>query len=647
MTNNRVRTTMGERLQDFFRGIGAFTKRWFPGAGDDTGARDANRREPTYAELCGEISTLAGDLESTIHAAEPSFLDLGGTLQSLYQNSEELVRVTQATVQAVGGSREEGVLGKANQVTHQALERLTSVRRDISSSLDDIVKGSDLLGKLCAICPTIENSGMTLNVIGLNIAVESSRSAHAGEMFVVFTDEIRMLSARVLEIARNILDDSRSTRSRQMKAHRMIVKNMESFRQLNQNAETVVRKSLDEIGGIMDFSRTTFESSANWSQNINRLVGDVVVVIQFHDIARQKVEHIVSTLQELSSLPPEERDTAFGRAYKIIGLQINQLGEVISEIRQAHRKCATAFEKMGRHIDELIRDIAVFDAEGKEVSRIRHHITSLQKGLEQLSSLLAEGSELERRIKGTSSQVSETASHLSTHIDKVRGISLDLHLKALNAIVKSARLQEEGRSLEILAQEVSKLSWESNSFVGEVVQIIESLMVISAEGESSRLEDEERESERNVRSGIDQIESVFEGFWSDALTVFEKTRKIESDIKETYSELRFLENLGDNLAGFQGRLQEILNRLSKWATFKDEALDKQLNEVAQRYTMKSERDLHNRYSGDSLPDISQAEADTGDIVLWDDDGESDDPADNKKKKSKAKDEDFGDNVELF
>jgi hypothetical protein len=31
------------------------------------------------------------------------------------------------------------------------------------------------------------------------------------------------------------------------------------------------------------------------SQKISSLVGDVVVAIQFHDIARQQIEHIVQT----------------------------------------------------------------------------------------------------------------------------------------------------------------------------------------------------------------------------------------------------------------------------------------------------------------------------------------------------------------
>ncbi len=616
-----------------------------------------------------EIAALSDELEQVMGNVEPQFLELGNRLQQLYGDAEHLARLTMDTVGIIGEEREDGFPGSTDRLARTSLERLQEICEGITRNLEEIGKGSEYLGQLCAICPLIENTGMTLNVIGLNIAVETSRSARAGEMFVSFTDEIRKLSGRILTIARNILEDSLRTRSGQMAAHGTIMKDMEALGRLNRDAEKVVQDAVAEIRQIMHLSGTAFKKSSTWSGDISRLAGEVVVAIQFHDIARQKIEHIVLALRDMEAVSDREEAVFLGNAHKIMRLQAAQLKEVIADIRAADDKSRNAFGKMGDRIVDLLDDVSVFDPDGQDESRIRQHILALHTGFGQLGTLMSRSCELEEQIRATSGSVFETAAHLSSHIDQVRGISMDLHLKALNAVVKSARLGEDGRALEVLAQEVSKLSGQSDLFVDRVVDIIESLLLVSPDHGVCSLQEPVDDGAANdylIQEGLRRISSVYENFRTDAAAALDHARHLQTDISRTSEDIGFLGELAGNLNVHLERMTALIDRLSPWSDYENDHTDEKLKQVARRYTMKSERDMHLRTTAtlpdampeeDMMPDVSAPDEETDDWenvdLFMDDeedaeDGPETDKGDEPEKEDKAPDtEDMGDNVELF
>lgn len=627
--------------------------------------RDRRAQAAEVPRILADLPGIADSLESVMSGVEPRFLDLGGELQSLSADANSLADLTRRSARAIGGGQTgDSFLENLDAAARSALAELEDCRNGIMENLNTIDLGLQYLGKLVNICSTIDQIGMSLNVVGLNIAVESSRSPEALGMFESFTDEIRKLSGRISRISQSILKDSGSTRARQMGAQDEILKALFTYNKLTRGARKVVEVSVGEIRDILELSMEALNRSNRHSREISDQVGEVVVAIQFHDIARQKIEHIAGALRELDGTSGEKTDDdhsapAAGRVGKVVGLQAAQLKEVIDEIRVAHDKSASAFHSLDRFVEDLVTDVSLSEGDDQlEEGRLQGRIGALKLGLEQLRELLDQGHHLEDRIQATAEQVSDAASSLSEHIDQVRSISMDLHLKALNAVVKSARLQEEGRTLEVLAQEVSKLSMRAGGFVTEVVDILQALVALSLEMELGSFEDDDAETDSAIDAAIREISQQYEQSQSEAQAALDSSRALRSEIHSTGDRLVFLDELSKDLFTYLNQLQTKKERLAAWTD--SDARDEKdaLDQVARRYTMESERRLHSRQVGSApgipaSPEEDVAVLDPEELVfpdLFEEDVECPENPENSSENSPENsddDEDLGDNVELF
>jgi methyl-accepting chemotaxis protein len=575
-------------------------RRWISGSAERL--REARRRDRLDRPSAARIRALSEELMRTVEAAEPRFLDLGGRLQNLYAHADGMVKRTRRAAAAAGGDGETGLPARLDAMVRDALADLAERRESIGTRLGEAMGSVERLGRLVDICAGMGKTGMSLNVIGLNIAVESSRTAASGEMFSAFVEEIRGLSGRVSGISETIRESGDRTRRDQIAAHRKIRAGLDALSRMVVEAETIVNGSLEQVRELMARSRRVLERSTDRSREIGRIAGEVVVAIQFHDITRQKVEHVAAALGDAIGLlerPGEPMPTVRGRVHRLLSLQGNQLRQVVDDIHAARRRAAEAFGNLESLVGELVADAALLDVRGGAEDRLDRHRQGLEEGLRRLRNLLERGRDLDREIRRIAEEGAEAASGLSEHIDRVRAISFDLHLKALNAVVKSARLFEEGRALEVLAQEVSKLSVQSGGFVDDVVEILESLVSLSLDLDLMDAAEEET-ADRSLAAGLDEVARGFDEFQADAAGAPERARDLQAETEEAAEALGFLDKFGAAMSGRIAELAAVVEGFAPWSEAARLGSTETLEQAARRYTMESERRLHVRHFGEAV-----------------------------------------------
>jgi methyl-accepting chemotaxis protein len=594
----------------------------------------SRKKSSELSKTISHLTALNESLESIMGAVEPQFLKLGDNIQGLHADANQLSEMTSTSARSIGGEEcGQSCMADIDALARTSLERLRECRGAITGSLKNIENSLTHLGKLRDICATIEKTGMVLNVVGLNIAIESRRSLESRDLFEVFTEEIRGLSRKISHIAKNILQDSSMTRSTQLGAHDSISTGLKEFEHLYDRAVEVVEDAVKDIREIIDVSEQTFQRSNTHSQEIFHQVGQVVVAIQFHDITRQKIEHIIHALKDVEKICQGGMKMDNGGdipvevlSHRILALQAEQLDQVVRDIRTVHDQCRQAFETLILKIEALVEDASVFERTGEKENRIQDRMTALKAGLEQLGGLLDQGNDLEGQIRSMAGQVAKTATTLSEHINQVRGISMDLHLKALNAIVKSTRLDAEGRALEILAQEVSKISKQSHDIVMEVVTVLESLSKLAAGMEKNEYEGVGGSS-LAIGIGVQGITSHYEKSEDKITAALKDARVLKSEILTTQDELTFLIDLAERISIHQTQLEKIIIALEPHADVNVSGMAEQIEQIARRYTMSSERQVHKQYLGGNDPSAAA------------------DPLQIPGKGTEG--EDLGDNVELF
>lgn len=657
------------------------------------------------------IRKVSASLTRAIGQVEDDFIMLGNSLQQISKGAKDLSLDIEKAAVSIGEDSTNSLLGTIGTLASESVVEFDNSREVISTQLSQMKKGFGSLEKLSSICPVIEQTGLTLHVVGLNIAVESCRSTMSQEMFSSFVNEIKQLSTEIFTIAGDIEKDSTLAGKQQMENYAVMEKDLEKILSVKEEAEETVTMMTKKIEEVLGYSADSLHRTHERAKAISKRVDDVVVSIQYHDIIRQQIEHIESALKDLTemaeSLDGKKKKSEIilkaARMYRILKLQIKQLKEVIREIEATYANCENAFFNLTDDISHLVEEVELIDVQGEQNAPcdrrfgVEQSFTNLKSGLTELLHLIEEGDGLEERIRSQAGSAYETSALLSEHIGKVRGISMELHLKALNAIIKSAHLGEEGRTLEVLAQEVNKLSRQSNGFVSEVVDILElsnrcakamtdeldhdhysgtdkenkpllpeksdetskalsqnlplkperdlkqggSLLdgkniekIKPVDGQNTRMSG----AEQKLEQGIIAITNAYDKFTRDSKKAIHRSQELKNMIEDSRKSLVFLKGLTDTMH----EICDQMEALTKLFTFTEKhrlSNDlEELHKLKERYTMKLEREIHDEHMGAlaETPDFPDPYEET---ALLQEEGKPDEDEEDE--------EELGDNIELF
>lgn len=607
------------------------------------------------------ISDISSELETVSRDAEPQFINLGEKLQAVFFDASGISEQISQKVELFGKGSDQSLLVKVRQNVEKSLAELRNFRVKVIGEINHINNIIDNLGQLHRKCDAFEQTTMFIRVVGLNIGIESTRSAESSEMFSVVSGEIKKVSEKITGITKAILDDAKAEQTRQASTSAEISEGMVYLGGLAEDGEQAVRQAVAYIEQIMNISLRTLSDAATHAQEISRQVGEVVQAIQFHDNMSQRIEHIKSAFADVIDLclqgakevgAHDENAQELGKAFTIMDIQQAQLERVISEVELVHHKSREAFEKIKGRVEDLAQTLPCFGSTaGKDKNTsVADPISALKSALGQLQNIQKEGRQLVERIKATTSRASEKAVTLSNHTRLVRRISLETHLMALNAVVKAAHLGDNGRTHEVLAQEMRNLSKRSEMFVENVeviiTQINDTARNLTDDWEGIEENNSDHCAGGKPAMGVVEVASAYESFVEGSAVILQSAEALKEAISRTSKELEFLPALSEELGGHLKAVNETCQILSPWASAYQEATRDKTTTLADRYTMAEERVVHDLTLG------MEDEA----IELFAEDRQGHDPEEARENSCNLFDsspsanpgeDDLGDNVELF
>ncbi len=606
-------------------------------------------------EISSRLSTISESLELIYKNVAPSFVLLGGELQAICSDANELTERTLKSTRLVTGDSEKSVLDNVGTLTTYSLTELQSCRATVSDRLGNTNVIAGHLTGLNNMCAEIAKIAGVLRAVATYIGVESSRSTEASLMFTDFVQEIKELVKKMDLIYQSIVDDSRMASISQSLAYKEISVGLSQLSELIDAAEENVREAVIKTEQIMKLSLEALEKVGSHSQNISRQVGEIVVAIQFHDITRQKVEHMVESLYDIGKIfsgntSGKTRTGRLNDAHSILRIQSEQLKHIITEINAAYEQSVNAFGKIDDRVNQLVNSAAGLSHNSDDEGQGEDSFSKLNSALLDLYQLLSRGRCLEDNLKNAARQVSDTSAQVSCHLEGVRQINHEMHIKSLNAIIKTAHLGKEGETLDVLAQEVNRLSIQSNKFVGKVSGLLDSITVSARKlGETEEIPVENSDRGISVEDGIHEISSTYERFIKETSDALQQAESLQMNISKTSSGLVFLTELACQLTENLTQLEKVVEEISSW-TSRDNSWDKkaasEIDQIKTRYTMEKERMIHEEVVGLPLSNIRQNESET--IYEFSGIGGKNHGEDYSVEPEKADGEDaLGDNVELF
>lgn len=155
------------------------------------------------------------------------------------------------------------------------------------------------LGKVDQFALKIKKIGHMTNILALNAAIEAAHTGEAGSGFKVIASEINALSrdssssiSEIAEITEKLTSNVNSIKNELESVNRDTI-------EIGKRTDTLFNTAMGKIGDTLRDAAAKMSSIAEDAEVLNKDISKVVVSIQFQDITRQRIEHVITPLETL------------------------------------------------------------------------------------------------------------------------------------------------------------------------------------------------------------------------------------------------------------------------------------------------------------------------------------------------------------
>lgn len=257
------------------------------------------------------IPILNGQLQAVVEYTEEAAMQLSRSFISINGKAKKQVQEVQRVFGLISEQESAGGWGTSGDLSESALENIRSNLNSLTEGLDSLVeqikKNSDSIHSILRQTKAIEeiveaSSEITENsrVLSINATIEAARAGEHGRGFAVVAGEFKQMTERSEETTAEIESTVQMITQLISQVQGEFEQSKAMSLQLGEQAKTRGRESLDKIDTMIDQTKEDLEKLSGQAESFAKDINSIIMSIQFQDITRQRIEHVIEPLKEFA-----------------------------------------------------------------------------------------------------------------------------------------------------------------------------------------------------------------------------------------------------------------------------------------------------------------------------------------------------------
>jgi hypothetical protein len=489
---------------------------------------------------------------------------------------------------------------QASQALTHALDRATEIRAAHGSSDRGLAGMRHEVGLLKRTLSGFQETVSTFRTLGLLTRIETARLGSTGTDFSDLADDVSLLAGQVhakvasaLSIADSLIPPIESAMRE--------ISTLEAGQ--TKDLPALISGTLASLSSFRDVQDRAHESSDRLGAqygNISDAFKKLIVSIQFHDITRQQVEHVIEVLRRLNSESGkvDGNPSSHPRGTSaVLALQSAQLADAEKKFRASVESVEHNLEGIAMHVLEMAN-------ESRALSGVREDgkgsfFLPMEQDCGAILRSLGDTANAESAMRSTRKGLAETIDRMNSPIQEILQIETKMRMMALNARISAFHLGADGSALDVLASSVQELASECRERSDLLVVSLGSMSETATRSRDEAGQDpggvpgNEGGCMDELSIAVKDLHSATEQSFALISQIVARGDCLAEDLVSTRKEFSVGTLFAEAVTRARGSMQEIGDK-SQSGLLSDESEESEsgLADFMSLYTMQAELDVH-------------------------------------------------------
>lgn len=572
--------------------------------------------------------SLVERLEQLVTMTEETYLSLGRTYPSVVQELQKSIQKSQDLARCFEepdspGCDDELGLGRVIQQTRSLIEQQSDefekMYRNDESLFQELDRGIESLGKVEQLIDRIKDDSEEMELISLNAMTVALKAGAAGRAFSYITEELKRLSNRTIGLSEDIAGNGER-----------LLETFHDFRGAVREVQSFQEKLFGEfrerlLSGFGSFQTgvdrvvSVVSELSETSQEVRQPVTSVMEELQYQDIIRQSVDHILIALRETEQVVDEEEDrealldelTFFQRmpelCEQILDYVRGQIAHSLDVFKAGARETENTIDRVERRRQSFVRESVSSAAEANSIHTLfERSADMLQELLGDVSESLRLKNELSQRAHKLLEDVAgleERFETFSSLVTRFRSVDIASRIE----VAKQEVLRRMTSTVEEMTDLTSRIENDVQSaldstkgFIGSTSETIETYRRVFLEerGQVAHFQKGIEEKFEQLDESKSRLVSAVHGFSVYSASFMDRFRNAREEIEGLAKLLSEIDVVKRQLGELKARADRKMDAaLRKFELDSWDIESRRLREIIERFTIFTHKELAAKLGG--------------------------------------------------